>query len=270
MGQLLKARFMTRVIGNALALCIFSFSNPAWALDVYWTVSGKKTLLRQFAASDLKKIKTTTRTEALGKGQEAIRWRGVLFSDLLEEALSSATPAEKSRIDLVLLRTQEGAETPVPRAFVQKYPYLLAFERVGQKTFVEAFSAVPPISSQGKKLEAEIFPYTRYAVESLSAIELTNYRDFYGRAMFLERRSDPLLLLGEKRYYQVCVGCHHSKSSDIPQELARSLFRFRENQTTHEKVSEMPKLGPSDEQALVKFIEEIQKQNRGLARTETP
>jgi hypothetical protein len=186
--------------------------NANAALQIAWEggVQGAHRVLKDFSLEELEKRKFASLTELdpLSKdGNESAKFQGVSLANLVEETTKTLSAAERSTTDLVVLKTRDGKEVVMPKAFLQKYPQIqLAFKKNGAALGVDAPRVVLPATSN-KKITGENILLEPLYVSALSEITLTSYEKRYG-AFLLKRRTDPAAMRGEKLFLQNCVSCH--------------------------------------------------------------
>lgn len=216
--QLAAANTSAAIAAEAIAQ---ARENPV--LEIVWKSNGSTRTLASWSQDVLKKhAKRVDRRELDPITGEVARWSGVPFKDLLEEALAPLSVDDRAVVDLVEIQGPIGIEAYVPRAFIQKYNYLLSFDRDGGGLGPRGpFYAVVPWTSQSG-VKSEWIPIRKFFVPGIHRIVLTNLKDRYGFA-YLQARKDPLALRGEKIFVRNCLGCHSTakwpKNSVISSEV---------------------------------------------------
>ena len=233
------------------------------SIEITFTAEGKSTqVLKVFQVKDLKGLKHQSRTERTPAAPEMHQWRGVLLSDVIEDAMQALTVEERSTVDLLVL----GNQIEMPRGFANKYPVLLAYEKNGQRLADKGpFSTIVPLSlsamtrrALSKGIHDELLPIEKYFVPGITKIELTNYRNRYQSSLFLSRRTDPLTVRGEKRYVQTCLGCHAHQQMPPAAALSQQMEVPTYVRSKHEAVSGMPKFSDVEMKALKSYLKAIQ------------
>lgn len=226
------------------------------SIRVTWVARGEKVLLATWKIEDLKKIDTQTQREKDPLSGELRNWKGALLSKLVEEALEKLPLEKKAFVDLVTLYGGSGVKADIPRAFVTRYPFLLSWNVDEKPLAVRGpFYSIAPWTSK-EKLSQEILPVRKYFVPQVAEIILTNSKEHYGLKFFLERRTDPVLVRGEKRFMQTCMGCHHGGYPLPP--MAQMSLRVQNQEflsLLHASVKDMPFLDGLDHQALFRYLE---------------
>jgi hypothetical protein len=189
---------------RALAWFVIGFVPAAEAsssptISIVWQRSGNQgeQVLKSFGAGELKVIKTGRLREKGPGSDRIVEWKGPLLGSLLDEAMKEMTVEARSQIDLIVLKGARGEQAWIPRAFLTRYPMLLA---------QPGFDSVVPVNSR-PKVQGEELPHDTYWIRGVQRVELTNYREQFGR-FYLKRRTDPAAVRGEKVFVQNCLGCH--------------------------------------------------------------
>ncbi len=184
-----------------------SHANDTFRLKVDLSISGLNQEIKSWTLSDLLKFKKTTSKEKDPQSGKIQKWDGVLLSHLIEKGMEELQPERKAQVDLVVLRSSSGDRALLPRAFVSKYPILLAFQsnvqsidQRGQLFSIVPWSSKPRILDEGLPLESYFLP-------QIDRIQFTSYRDQYS-PLFLKKRTDPSAMRGEKLFVQNCATCH--------------------------------------------------------------
>ncbi len=159
---------------------------------------------------EMKRKKTVSFNEKVPGETQGQAFQGTNLSTLLENWVKKLSPEKRATIDLVILKVEKGTEILIPRSFFVKYPvYLVADATAGFRTIV-------PWSSK-PRMKDENLPLEKYFAAGITAIEFSSYRERYSWA-FLEKKSEPAVLRGEKLFVQNCLSCHGTADKD-----ARSL-----------------------------------------------
>jgi hypothetical protein len=189
-------------------------------------------------------------------------WQGALLASLIDEALSQVQASEKASVDLVVISGKNDARALVPRWFVQRYPMLLAFRSESAPLAERGpFFTVAPWTSRAERISKEAVPLESFFVSGVRSVRLLNYRDFFG-ALYLERRSDPAAVRGEKIFVQNCATCHAAGvpglSAPEPEKLLVSARLDAFGEQGHPKLTGLtaPKLEPKEVRALLKYVEQ--------------
>lgn len=224
-------------------------------------------LLKTFRPEDLRVFKQQTRKERTAASEDLFHWRGVLLSDVIDAAMQDMTVEERATVDLVVLGASDTAKVEIPRGFANKYPVLLAYERDGRRLDQEGpFWSVVPFSlnqlqrrtASQRGIQDELLPIEKYSLPAIRKIELTNYRNRYHSSLFLSRRTDPLMVRGEKRYVQTCLGCHALGGLPPAAALSEQMATPTFVRSKHEAVRGMPQLGDVEVKALRSYLKAIQ------------
>jgi mono/diheme cytochrome c family protein len=217
------------------------------------------TVLMSWSMAEIKgKFKETASKEVDPETGKVVRWKGILLSQLLEKAMESLPPERKALVDLILVKGADGRQAFIPRAFVVKYPILLAYSGsvatdLGSRG---PLYSVVPWTTHERKLREEAAPLESFFIPSVESVALTNYRLRFG-AVYLKKRTDPSAVRGERVFVQSCVGCH--SESRKPMVTARGQAAFR-----HPEVKGVPALSERDRRALFQYIEAYLLENPAL------
>lgn len=192
---------------SALLGSLFS-GGGAWAnsdlqatISVVWKHSGASTeqVLHHFTSKELQKLKAGRLRERAPWSERGEEWSGPFLGEVLTESLRNLSPEARAQIDLVVLQGASGGQAWIPRAFITRYPLLLASP---------SWSTVVPFSSRSE-IRTEEVPYGTYWIRDVRRLELTNFRVQFGK-FYLKRRTDPAAMRGEKVFVQNCLACHHA------------------------------------------------------------
>jgi hypothetical protein len=185
--------------------------DPSFHLVMTWNSSAGQQDLKSWSMSDLGQFKKISSRERDPLNGKVIKWDGVLLSQLVDKAIESLPIESRAQIDLVILKGETGAIALVPRAFISKYPMMIALGRntadseSWESTRGPIYSVVPWTSKP--KILNEDLPLDSFFIPQLSRIELGNYRERYS-SLFLKRRTNPVAMRGEKLFVQNCASCH--------------------------------------------------------------
>ncbi|MEN9724236.1 MAG: hypothetical protein RJB38_2222 [Pseudomonadota bacterium] len=171
-------------------------------ISVVWQRPGQADqVLKVFPSNELKALKGGTLRERAPGSAQSLEWKGPWIATVLEESMKGLSAEARSQIDLVVLRGADGEKAWIPRAFLVRYPMVLAEPR---------WSSAVPVQSR-PKLRTEELPHDTYWVSGVQRVELTNYREQFGK-YYLKRRTDPAAMRGEKTFVQNCLACHASNT----------------------------------------------------------
>lgn len=202
-------------LGILTAIGLSGVGGANAALQIAWEspAAGTPKILKDFSLEELEKKKSLSLTEADPRGKgAAAKFSGPSLSDLVAETTKALTAADRATTDLVVLKTRDGKEALMPKAFLVKYPQIqLALRKNGQVLGSEAPRVVLPATSNAK-IKSEGILLDPLFVSELAAVTLTSYEKRYG-AFLLARRTDPAAMRGEKMYLQNCVSCHAQPQS---------------------------------------------------------
>jgi len=214
----------------------------------------KAAVLRGWTLSDIASMKQITSTEKDAGDGRLHRWKGVLLSGIVEKTLEKLQPDQRAHIDLVIFHGQDGSRAFVPRAFIVKYPVMLATHRDGVAVDGGSpVSIVVPWTSKPRIL-GEGLPVEGFFVRAVTRIEFANYRDLYAD-FFLGRRTDPAAMRGEKIFLQNCASCHAARSGGAIKEAFRKM-RPVLGSVSHAPVKGGPgRISEKDSHALANYLE---------------
>ncbi len=162
--------------------------------------------LRTWNGEELSRLKRHSSREKDPATGQVVRWEGILLSELVDEALHSLSPKTRADIDLIRLRNASGEQALIPRAFVVKYPILLAFQRDDRSLGAQSPYSVIPWTSKSK-ITQEGVPLERFFLPGVAEVEFLNSVELFA-AYRLKRRTDPAAMNGEKIFLRTCVNCH--------------------------------------------------------------
>lgn len=243
--------------------------NSKNSLEVVWNhQKGSETILSLTTEDLEKQYRMGTLNEKLPKEDQFYTWKGVVLQELVEKSLESLSPESKAQIDLLMLKNQEGDFVLIPRALITKYPLLLAIRRSG--VLLPAIQTVVPWNSR-PKIQEEFLPLSSYFLRGLNRVELGNYRELY-RSLYLNRRSDPSAMRGEKIFIQNCASCHSYGKGPSLSDLSTSprVRTLSAEGYVHSAAVGMPKMSSKDHKALVNYLEAYLVENPGGIIRELP
>lgn len=186
--------------------------NQAWALSdtsVKVTFPGgtRATHLPiTFDQGALSKLKQSESRQRLPGESKPSKFRGPLLSDIVEKAMEGVPAEGKANVDLVVLKNTHGQRAYLPRAFISKFPVLMALQKEHQG--LDSIQSVIPWDTH-PKVRNENMPLEALFMSGISEISLANAQDSF-QAFYLKRRSDPAAVRGERIFVQACVGCHEN------------------------------------------------------------
>lgn len=254
-------------LGLALALGLVGTLAPGASaeearsseLGAVWTASGTELPLKTWSVQALAKLspRTVTGKDASGK---PVRWRGVLFSAWVDQALREIPLEKRAQVDLVLATAPTGEKAIIPRSAIRKYPVLLAFEKDGKPLMDGPVSVVVPESAH-RAMAAEGLPLNTYSLPATSRIELSSYGARFSH-LLLKRRTDPAAIRGEKMFVQNCIACHTSgRALSVTAVTEGSAARSLAS-SGHPKSEGVPQLSARDIRALVSYLDAYRGENR--------
>jgi hypothetical protein len=205
-----------------------------------------------------REFKSQVRREQDPQAKRVVSWRGVLLADALKPPLEALSVAERAQIDLLILHGRGGVVGQLPRAFIQKYPILLAFEREGKG--LGRVDSVLPWTSFGGKLRAEGAPLETFFVQDIERIEFASYKDRYG-AFLLKRRTDPSAMRGERIFVQNCTACHATGRAPSLQALTREDRGGKLEAQGHPAGKGAPALSSQEVRSLKNYLDAFRREN---------
>ncbi len=217
--------------------------------------------LKTWSLSELRQLKQVSGREKDPETGRVERWEGVLLSTLIEKAIDGLPAEQKALVDFVTLKNGDGQRAILSRAFIVKYPVMLALASEGP-TSVMPWTSRPKILGEGIPLEA-------FFLKGVREIELGNYRTSYA-SVFLKRRTDPAAMRGEKLFVQNCMACHAAGKGPAATELMSHAngARIRAlNETAHPQVQGVTPLSGRDRRALMNYLDAHRAENSPVATT---
>ena len=272
MIKALKKISSTRYLAPIL-WCFFSGLTPSsyaehksgFKLATYWKSNGQVHELKYWSLDDLTRLKKMQMREKDPLSGKVVQWEGVVLSHLVDSALEKLPLESRAQVDLVILKGGGGDQAIIPRSFINKYPFLLAYRwssgasGAHQQALGPLYSVVPWTSKPG--VFNEDLPIEKYFVKSLTKVELASYRELYG-LLYLKRRTDPFAMRGEKLYVQNCVSCHQESSSQGPTSLLSEEKTQRFVNEGHPPMTAMPlRLTDRDRRSVLRYFEAYRGEN---------
>lgn len=242
-------------------------SNPAYRLTATWTGAGPssnheiKGWSLQELSQGFKKTISRERDPATGK---LVKWEGVLLSSFVDKALEALPIEGRAQVDLIVLHGQNGRRALLPRAFVSKYPVLLAFRGESLTHSGEAADRGPVYSvvpwSSKPRIMNEDLPLESFFVSKITRVEFTNYREQYN-SLYLKRRTDPSAMRGEKLFVQNCVNCHTGGQGPSLSGIVNEGGVKRFASTGHPPIKAGLKLTDRDRQSIIRYLNAHREEN---------
>lgn len=228
-------------------------------VEAVWISPEKSESLKSWLPAELLQINSRLVEEKNHEGR-SIRWKGILFSKWIEQALEALPLASRAQVDLLILKTASGAQAIIPRYVITRFPILLATPALNKvdPTQHRPFSVVVPGNLVSKLLDQGL-PVGTFSVQDITEIQLTSYRAKFS-SLFLKRRTDPAAIRGEKMFVQNCVSCHSAgrglSLDGHPRNLASS---------GHPKASGITQLSDRDVRALISYLQAYRSENPSAA-----
>ncbi len=203
-------------------------------LGIVWSASKLTQELKSWQISDLAQLKSTTSNEKDPVTGKIQRYKGVLLSTLLDQAMESLPNDRRAQVDLLVLYNALGQKTLLPRSVVTKYPVLVALQS-GKASVVMPWTSKPKINQESLHISSLFVP-------QLSQIELSSYQERFS-TWFLKSRRDPVSVRGERLYLQNCVGCHSSPVDGS-----------KLSEAAHPAGAEVSKVGDRERRAIMSYL----------------
>ncbi len=231
------------------------FGDLSGDLLIEWR-SGQEVLpLVRLTLQDLAGMKQSRAKEPAPQTSAVSSWQGPALSLIVEEGMKKLPAARRAQVDLVVLHGRGGVRALLPRAFVVKYPILVAARKEGSPLDAATgpLATIVPWSSN-KKIQLEGVPLESFFVSGLERIEFANYRELYG-SVFLKRRTDPAAMRGERLFVQNCLACHAAGQGPAVSEIARVDRNKGGSDSPHPEVRGVPSLTSRDRRALRSYLD---------------
>ncbi len=242
---------------------VIQFDSGPSLLVAKWGIGTNHHDLKRWTPRDLARFKMSETKEIDPITRKNLKWRGVAITKLVDEALVGLPVESQALFDLVILEGASGQRAFLPRAFINKFPVLLALQWSPSDRDLKVvrnppYSVVPWTSKP--KTHSEDLPIESFFVPQVVKIELTNYKELYG-SLFLKRRTDPLAIYGEKLFVQSCVNCHLVKRNVLPLDFSNQngISRFSAGQ--HPKLSGVVKLNERSRRSILRYLSAYQEEN---------
>ncbi|HTL13440.1 MAG TPA: hypothetical protein VL588_13180 [Bdellovibrionota bacterium] len=222
---------------------------------------GRVVALKSFKIADLLARKQV-RVAGHGPGSsDSHEWSGVPITELINGVLAESPQARAFEIDLLVLKTADGAKSILPRSFINKYPVILALKKEGS-----ALSKISTVvrNPESSDIRREMLPVDSYFVSGLVEIEMANYREQFP-SVFLKNRSDPRRMRGERLFVKTCMGCHGRSEWPMGDALSRKLLGRGRDLPLHPGVEGMPSLAEPDHAGLKSYFEAVRLENPDIA-----
>lgn len=215
-------------------------------------VEKKSETVKSWSMEQVKSLKKASSHERDPKTGQVVRWDGVLLSTVVDSAMEGMPAEKKALIDLIILKNASGAQALIPRAFVVKYPILLAMKRAQSDLgpLGPLYSVVPWTSKA--KIMKESVPLEHFFIPGIHQIQLTNYRELYSQ-VYLKRRGDPAAIRGEKLFVQNCISCHAAGQGPGVQQIS-STRAVASSGLRHPKISSSLNLTEKDWRFLESYV----------------
>ncbi len=216
----------------------------------FWSVeeltSGK------FGEGKTKKVRSSRERDP--RTGEVVEWKGTLLSDWVTEALSELSPKTRAEVDLLLLKTVKGDQAWMPRAFVVKYPILLAGQRGSKSLGDQSPQIVLPWTSRTRvDINQEEMPLEILFLQGVRSIEFANSKERF-RDYRLTRRTDPSAIRGEKLFMSSCISCHAQGQGPALEVITQEVHAQKIESTGHPKVPHGPALDEKERRSVGSFL----------------
>lgn len=233
-------------------------------LKVVWKRDRDEKTLKAWTPQQIEAMGIKATKERDPQNGSVVTWRGPYFNDWVTSVLEELDAQERAAVDLVIIKSQKGSEVRVPRALIQRYPFVFATSRSGKALPPERgpLMVIPPWTSRSA-LRLEPVPVDRYMVEQVTEVELTNYRTLFGK-MYLERRSNPTALMGEKTAVQTCMSCHQAGDSEKVMHLLSEIGEKKKLEGAHQPVVGLPVLNGRSMRAVEAYIDELRAEGKSF------
>lgn len=190
------------------------------------------------------------------------RFQGVSFNAQIEAALEKLTPAERARVDLVLVEGRSGTAY-FPRSFLTRHPVLWGAVRSAKMPDPASLGIVVPWTSRAHKIEPDLLPTATYFVMGPRKVRLAAYRGVLPPETFLKNRRDPLQLRGEKRFIQTCLGCHVPRDPEAMRALfPRTLKAGEAVWDKHTGIPSVAEFSNLDREAIRHYLSAVDRENQ--------
>lgn len=244
--------FPSKLHNLSVLFGIFIFSSAhafAHKVEVYYR--SETSPLKDFDLSNLGPIKTQESTERDPSTGNKSRFSGPKLHDLIEKSMEGLSAEKKANIDLVILKTQNGGSAYFNRAFLVKYPVLLALKK--DRSELGAPLSVVPWDSK-PKVKSEKIPLEPLFLSGVTRIELANAQERF-KSFYLKKRTDPAAVRGERFFMQACVSCHNGNGLKI-ETISQEARSKRLSESGHPSIgsSRAFKLEDSDRRYLVSYL----------------
>jgi mono/diheme cytochrome c family protein len=242
---------------SQLLLILFSsFAMAGEGVQFSWTASSPAQELKHFESNDFSKFKSVSSQEKDPATGKLTPYKGVLLSQLIEKAMDPLPLDHKAQLDLVILSGASGGQVLLPRSVITKYPVMVALNG-GSPSVVMPWTSKPKLLQEGLPVES-------YFVTGVTRVELSNYRERFGR-FFLKRRTDPSAMRGEKIFVQQCISCHAGGVGGALADLSGEAKARKLASTGHPVIKGSPKLNEKELRSLVNYLDAYRSENSPLA-----
>jgi hypothetical protein len=265
--------FLVTVLGGVVGFASSKENKANYKLTATWLGSSPRSELQSWSWDQLQKMKKTASREKDPRTGKLIKWEGVLLSSVVDKALEGLPVEGRAQVDLVILKNALGAQVMIPRAFISKYPVMLAWnwDSADPQDLAargQVYSVVPWTSKP--RILSEDLPLQNFFLGQITQIEFTNYRDRYG-SLFLKRRTDPSAMRGEKLFVQNCASCHSSGEGPNLAGITEQGKVRQFAQNGHPVAKMILKYKDRDRQSIKKYLEAHQEElSLSVSQANTP
>lgn len=223
-------------------------------LKVVWKNGSSERVLKTWTYSELEKLKRVSQKEIDPLTNEMAEWSGLDFNQVFEVATASLSIQDRAIIDLVILKNDLTKRADIPRFFLTRFSMLLALKKNGNP--LGGRGPIYSIVNWSSKPQVfdETLPLQTYFVPAVSTIVLTSYKDQYKGELFTQERSDPLLVRGQKRFFQACMSCHRWNKVPEADRLIRAMDQPEFFSALHTTVKGVPQFNNLDQQGLRRYF----------------
>lgn len=210
---------------------------------------------------ELRKLKQVASRERDPASGRLVQFRGVLLSAVVDEALKGVGADKKAQIDLIVLKNAAGKQALVPRAFLSKYPMMLALSRDGGELGdLGPLYSVAPWTTHEKTMKKEGFALATFFLPGVTQLEFANSRERFS-GFYLKRRTDPKAMRGERIFVQTCVSCHSAGPGPSVVDLSTESHSRQLASGEHPPVQGYPEINEGDRKALVSYLNAYRSEN---------
>lgn len=182
------------------------------------------------------------KTEALDASLGLGKRKSSLSRDFIDRTLAPLAANVRAQLDWITFTAQSGQKLTLPKVLFLKYPIRVSAQSEGIKIELSEGDAQRYL----KEFAKEGIPLKGIVLNAVTDIQFFNSGQVFAKLRSV-KRSDPVLIRGEKGFIQFCLACHYPKADFVDDR--KKLEKFWAD-GKHPVVTPYIELDPSLKQAI--------------------